>query len=89
MGCIHTRNSNKSTIIICVMELKYYIYQSVIWHVGGLERPVICGIRGLEAIRHLRRWMVRGDPSFAVIEVERDRPNQRINNSRHISIYSP
>ena len=58
-----TRNSNKSRIIICIMELKYYIRifnQSVIWHVRSLE--VIC---------HLRRSRVRGDPSFAVIEVER------------------
>ena len=60
MGCIHTRNNNESRIIIRVMEVKYYIYifnQSVIWR-----------FRGLEAIRHLRRSMVRDDPSFAAFE---------------------
>ena len=72
MGCLHTRNSHKSRIIIYVMELKYYIYifnQSVIWRVKGdplfaaferQRRSVICGVS-----------RVRGDPSFAVIEVER------------------
>ena len=68
MGCIHTKNSNKNRIIICVMELKYYLYifnQSIIWR-----------IRGLEAIRHLRRSRVRlrGDRSFAVIDVEEVKP---------------
>ena len=38
MGCIHTRNSHKSRIIIRVMELKYYNYifnQYIIWRVKG------------------------------------------------------
>ena len=67
MGCIHTSNSNESRIIICVKELKYYIYifnQSVIWR-----------ILGLEAIRHLARSRVRGDPSFQGLEVIRHLPS--------------
>ena len=63
IGCIHTSNSNKSRIIIRVMVLKYYPYIS--------NQSVICGVRGLEASRHLWRSRVRGEPSIAVIEVER------------------
>ena len=61
MGCIHTRNSNKSRIIICVMELKYYIYI--------FNQSIILQVQGLEAIRHMSRSRVRGDQSFAAIEV--------------------
>ena len=63
MGCIHTSNSNKIRITIHVMELKYHIYI--------FKQSVICRVPLLEAIRHMPRLRVRGDPSFAVIEVER------------------
>ena len=63
MGCIHTSNSNKSRITICVMELKCYI--------DIFNQSVICRVRGLETIRHLPSSRVRGDLSSAVIEVER------------------
>ena len=69
MGCIHTSNNNKSRIIICPIELKYYIYI--------FNQSVICRIRRLEAICHMLRSRVRGDPSFVIIEVE------RINKSKH------
>ena len=45
------------------MVLKYYPYI--------FNQVVICGVRGLEASRHFRHSRVRGDQSFAVIEVER------------------
>ena len=60
MGCIHTSNSNKSRIIIRLMELKYYIYI--------FNQSVICRVRGLEAIRHLPRSRTGGDPSYAAFE---------------------
>ena len=63
MGCIHTSNSNKSRITIRVMELKYYI--------AMFNKPVICRVPGLEAIRHLR---VRG------LEAIRHLPSSRWNN---------
>ena len=77
MGCIYTSDSNKSRIIIRVMELKYYMYifnQSVICRIRGLEAIRHLRVRELEAIRHMPRSRVKGDPSFAVIEVERVKP---------------
>ena len=53
---IVTRNSNKNRMIICVMELKYYIYkfnQSVIWRVQEIE--AIRHLGALEVIRHMLR----------------------------------
>ena len=54
MGCIYTSNSNKSTITVCVRELKYYS--------DIFNQSVICSVRGLEAMRHLPRLRVRGGP---------------------------
>ena len=45
MGCIYTSNSNKNRITIRVMELKYCI--------DIFKQSVICGVRMLEALRHL------------------------------------